>query len=147
MKRWGLLVLTFLVMLSLCPAAGSALLAQPVSSDSSPPGVAASLVLASRRLYLPAALRHWKLLYGDDFHDPNSGWPVPSHEGAATAYAAGEYQVEVPPGLIFFRLVPVAASTFDLTVDLRLLEEQSDVSYGLLFRSSESADSSYYLEV
>ncbi|MBA7617235.1 hypothetical protein ES703_24547 [subsurface metagenome] len=86
-----------------------------------------------------------KLIYEDDFSDPDSGWERTSKEVCETDYKDDEYHIRVmyPKWSIWrWNVRPGQLTDFALEIDARLVSGSNQSAYGVVFRAKD--DGNFY---
>lgn len=98
------------------------------------------------RLYLPGLLR-CNQLYGDDFSNPSSGWPVNKSDEVLYEYKDGEYRILLKVKEFGAGARPgFQASDYTVTVDVRNVTNLHG-SYGLAFGIAPDWSTLYSFEI
>jgi hypothetical protein len=92
--------------------------------------------------------RHDRLLYSDDFEDPNSGWALMGSGGYEQYYEGGKLVVSLPAGWRpVWTMVPTESlADFTLETEAGLIQGPEETWFGLIFRQVTDGDF-YYFQV
>lgn len=91
----------------------------------------------------PPPTPSYKLIYEDDFSNPNSGWSVMSELVSETYYSEGEYHILVKTynwSDWEWNQLAGRFADFVLEIDARLVSGHKNVHYGLVFRLEDHND-------
>jgi RNA polymerase subunit RPABC4/transcription elongation factor Spt4 len=100
---------------------------------------------------LPPAIQvqESKVLFSDDFSNPQSGWVTSLTEGGDISYENGEYSLLVKKSqwyIVGWNRSMGSQTDFAVEVQGKLLSSGNDAEYGLVFRrESPEGDSNFYL--
>jgi tRNA A-37 threonylcarbamoyl transferase component Bud32 len=88
-----------------------------------------------------------RVLWDDDFSDPNSGWYSGTNADGTIEYRAGEYFIEVIPDTrIIWVYLGENVSDVEISVDMRVANPTGNTGHGVLCRYQD-VDNFYGLEI
>lgn len=88
-----------------------------------------------------------KIVYQDDFSDPNSGWQEKTWEAGEVAYRKGEYQVNIQKeNWLVWSNLDTDMDNLGIAVDTRVVKATGEGDYGVICRYQDE-DNFYGLEI